>query len=220
METAYRFWISQILNSRPIFEEEKFAMLELQEKKVTRVNIMANVVEKYQGEKPYSSLTIDDASGQMRVKSFERNILENVNIGDSVVVIGNLRFFNNEIYIMPDIIRKISPQRIFARKLELGETEEIKQLSRLNQMQAMNAEPEKIIQTTEEGTSEEKQENKEIIETSKELILNMIRASETVGIEEIIMKTNLPVEEINHVIAELLEQSIIYEPMPSKLRLL
>ena len=50
--------------------KEKF--LELGDKKIVRVNIIGNIVDKYtsEGEKKYGFFTLDDGSGQIKLKSF------------------------------------------------------------------------------------------------------------------------------------------------------
>ena len=52
---AYKFRIGQILSGKPIMENEKLKFLELSEKQVVRVNLIANVIDKYiqEGEKKF-----------------------------------------------------------------------------------------------------------------------------------------------------------------------
>jgi hypothetical protein len=92
-ETAYKIRIGDILKGTPIVEDvpqetpnpqeslsgavkEKFRFLELEERKIIRVNIVANIVDKYssEGEKKFSTITIDDASGQIRLKVFGEDV--------------------------------------------------------------------------------------------------------------------------------------------------
>src|SRR3989344_7571098 len=86
--TAYKLRIGDLLRGKPIIENERFNFLELDNKQVIRVNVVANVVDKYQIEgtnnpneqdeairkKKYLALTIDDASGQIRIKSFGEDV--------------------------------------------------------------------------------------------------------------------------------------------------
>ena len=53
-----------VSNGKPIIENERYRFLELGEKRILRVNLIANVIDKFerQGEKKYLSLTVDDAS--------------------------------------------------------------------------------------------------------------------------------------------------------------
>ena len=70
--TAYKVWIGDLLKSNISMNENRLNYVELGNRKIVRVNIIANVIDKYRhNEKPYTSLTLDDSSGQMRVKSFD-----------------------------------------------------------------------------------------------------------------------------------------------------
>jgi hypothetical protein len=54
-----------------------------------------NIVEKYnsEGEKKYSFLTLDDGSGQIKLKIFGDDVekFKNISQGQTVLIIGNLR---------------------------------------------------------------------------------------------------------------------------------
>ena len=70
---------------------------------ISRVNIIGFITSKED-----NSLIIDDSTSNINVRAFENlNIFTNKNIGDLVVVIGKPREFNNERYVVPDIIKKI-----------------------------------------------------------------------------------------------------------------
>ena len=92
--TAYKLKIGDIFSGKKILDGERFNFLELGNKKINRINIIANIVEKYSSsEKQYISLTIDDASGQIRLKIFGDDVqkFSDINQGDSILVIGLLR---------------------------------------------------------------------------------------------------------------------------------
>ena len=82
--TAYKFRIGDILVGKPTTNNtgngERFAFLELGDKKIVRVNIIGNVVDKYEsaGETRYISLTVDDGSGQIKVKAFFTKLISSV----------------------------------------------------------------------------------------------------------------------------------------------
>src|SRR3989338_6740202 len=120
---AYKFRVGQILSGKPIMEAEKLKFLELGEKQVVRVNLIANIIDKYikEGEKKFGSLTLDDGTGQIKIKSFGEDVdkFSNLNQGDTVLVIGLVRSWNNEMYLSPEIIKKKDPSFLLVRKLEL-----------------------------------------------------------------------------------------------------
>lgn len=124
--TAYKLWISNIVNAEPIMDIGKFrgVMTTINQSKVqvNRVNIIANVIDVFKmEEKRYGSITVDDSSASIRVKFFNQDIdkMKDINIGDTIMVVGQLRMFNDEIYITPEIVRKVDAIWLLARKLEL-----------------------------------------------------------------------------------------------------
>lgn len=210
--TAYKFRVGDILIGKPIMNtgtgsqgqsgQERFAFLELGDKKIVRVNVIGNVVDKYEsiGETKYVSFTVDDGSGQIRVKIFGDDT-EKYNSfvqGQTVVIVGVLRYWNNEIYISPEIIKETSPKYLLIRKLE---TEKDKAVS---QSQAPMG--------------------KEQIVAISDQILGMIKESEPEGgieTEKIILKLqNFSPAIINKEIQRLLEEGIVFEPRPGKIRYL
>lgn len=194
---AYKLRIGDLLVGKPISENERFIFLELGDKKIIRVNVIGNVIEKYNnnGEKRYSFITIDDGSGQIKLKSFGDDIekLENLNQGQTVVVIGTLRQFNNEVYISPEIVRLQEPKYLLVRKIEIEKSMPI------------------IPNRANSGAIRDK-------------ILEDIKSSEEEGgvyIDKIIMghrETSSDI--INQEIQKLLEEGIIFEPRPGKIRYL
>ncbi|MEM4605831.1 MAG: OB-fold nucleic acid binding domain-containing protein [Candidatus Pacearchaeota archaeon] len=189
---AFRLRIGQILNGKPEIIDEKFVFLDVDGKKVVRVNVIANVVEKYvqEGDKKYASILLDDASGQMRMKVFGEEIIkfEKITEGDTIKIIGILRNYNKEIYIYPEIIRKVDPGWLLIRKLEV-----------------------------------QKEKGKENISNLKEIILNKIKEAEKnegITIEKLIAEIEEEPKKINEEIKKLLEDGMIYEPRPGKLRYL
>lgn len=191
---AYKLRIGDLEKGKQIIENEKFLFLELGEKKIVRVNIIANVIEKYESESEskFLSFTIDDASGQIRLKSFKEDSdrFRNINQGDTVLVIGTLRIYNNELYIAPEIIKNYNPQYLLVRKLEL----------------------EKEIPIPQDKTE---------IKATKDKIIEIIKSSEDgVDADKLIIEIKSSPEIINQEIQKLLEEGIIYEPRPGRFRYL
>jgi RPA family protein len=196
---AYKFRIGDLLIGKPIFDGERFSFLELGNKKIVRVNIIGNIVDRYDvdGERKYSFLTLDDGSGQIKLKSFGDDVskVKEIQQGSTVVVIGVLRNFNNETYISPEIVKEQEPKYLLIRKLEL----------------------EKDRATTAPPVTERKE-----IVAIKDRILEEIKKSEDDGgveVDKIIMTLrDTSPDLINTEIKKLLEEGIIFEPRPGKLR--
>jgi len=193
---AYKMKVGNILEGKPIFDLDKLKHIELNNKQIVRVNLIANVIDKYvqDEEKKFASITLDDASGQIKIKTFGDDIekFSDLQQGDTILVIGLLRSWQEEIYITPEIIKKRTPQYLLVRKLEV---------------EADNPKPLQKEQLTE----------------VKDKIITMIKEAEKndgIEIDKIILETKEPPEIINTEIKKLLEEGIIYEPRPGKLRYL
>jgi len=194
---AFKLTIGEILNGKSILENEKFLYLELGDKNVSRTNILANCVDKYvsEGEKKFGTLTIDDASGQIKLKSFgdDIEILKKVSMGDTLQIIGTVREWNGEVYILPEVIKKVDPRWLLVRKIEI-----------------QNSRRSIIL--------DEKTDLK-----LKDIVMQKIKSAETDGgieIDRIVMDTRANPDLINKEIKKLLEEGLIYEPRPGKLRYL
>ena len=92
-------------------------------KKISRVNIIGIVLSKEDNqETSYKSILIDDGSGTISAKSFgeDSGILQNIQIGDPVLIIGRIKEYNSELHILIEIIKKLEdPKWIEIRKIEL-----------------------------------------------------------------------------------------------------
>ena len=191
---AYKLRIGDVLAGKPILNGERFAFLELRDRKIIRVNVIGNIVDKFEreGERKFSSFTLDDGSGQIKLRLFGDDIakFKNVNQGETVAIIGLLRYWNNEIYISPEIIKPQDSRYLLVRKLEMeNQRSENVEVSGKEQMTAV-----------------------------KDKILGAIKSSEgDSGIE--IDKMILILREISPVIIKqeiqkFIDEGIVFEPRP------
>ena len=193
---AYKLRIGSLFLGKNIIEGEKFKFLEFGNKKIVRINIVANIIEKYiSDDSRYSALNIDDASGQIRLKVFgeqEVKKAESFSQGDTIMVIGNLKLYRNELYISPEIIKKLDPRYLLVRKLELENNVE------------------KIKDNKESGAVRDK-------------IIDIIKNAEKQGgvdTEKIVMEMKADPSIINAEIRKILEEGLAYEPRPGRIRYL
>src|SRR3989344_5692076 len=123
---AYKMRIGGLLAGKPLLEGDRLKSLDVGDKQVVRVNLIANIVDKYiqEGEKKFGSLTLDDATGQIKVKTFGDDVdkFSAFNQGDTVLLIGLVRAWNGEMYLTPDILKKKDPSFLLVRKLEIEST--------------------------------------------------------------------------------------------------
>lgn len=198
--TAYKLRVGDILIGKPILEGEKFKFLELGKNNIVRVNLIGNIVDKYEseGERKFLSLNLDDGSGQIKLRSFGDEIekFKGVNQGGTVLVIGVIRYWNNEVYVLPEIIRGHDPKYLLVRKLEI-EKERSKNAGPLDRGQIIAV---------------------------KDRILGAIKSSEEDGgidVDTLIMNLrDIAPEIINQEIKKFLEEGIIFEPRPGRVRYL
>jgi RPA family protein len=159
------------------------------------VNVIANIIEKFiqdEGEKKYGSITLDDGSGNIKAKVFgeDLNKIRDLNQGDTVAVIGLLRIWNNEIYVTPEIVKKKEPAFLMVRKLEV------------------EGDMPKTLDKTQ-------------LSALKDKLIDMIKAAEPqqgLEVEKAILDLKESPDHINKEIKKLLEDGLIYEPRPGKLR--
>jgi RPA family protein len=92
-------------------------------KKVSRVNVLATIVDKFiNEEESYISFTLDDGTASIKAKAFKDVVkfVKNLEIGDLAIFIGKIREWNEELYINVEIGRKIDdPNYETYRRLEL-----------------------------------------------------------------------------------------------------
>lgn len=226
---AYKFRIGDLLIGKPVIDNERFSFLELGNKKIVRVNVAGNVIDKFEseGEKRYIFTTIDDGSGQMNIKAFGDDIekLRDINQGETILVIGVLREFNNEVYISPEIIKVLDPKYLLVRKLETEkERENYLKNSSPNYSNNLNNSNQNISGGIGNGENSQNNQNNSNGSNGsiKDRILGMIKNSEKDGgiyTDMIIMQnTDASPEIINQEIKKLLEEGIIFEPRPGKVR--
>ncbi|HKL23960.1 MAG TPA: OB-fold nucleic acid binding domain-containing protein [Candidatus Nanoarchaeia archaeon] len=216
---AYKLRIGDILIGKPVMDGERFSFLEIGDKRVVRVNLIGNIVDKFDsnGEKKYVFFTLDDGSGQMRLKAFgdDSDKFREVQQGQTVLVIGRLRSWNNENYVQPEIIKEKDPKYLMVRKLEIENQrnqEKDSSLSKDNQ-QELGGSLENNAETEGGATG-----------SVKDKILDKIKNAENDGgieKDQIIMSLReVSPEIINQEIKKMLEEGIVFEPRPGKVRYL
>ena len=194
---AFKLRVGDISSGKPKIEGDRFIHLELDGKNIVRVNLIGNIVEKFEssGEKQYSFTTLDDGSGQIKLKSFGDDVekLKNFTEGQTVLVIGVLRNFQDDTYISPEIIREQDPKYLLIRKLEIEKTR--------------SGNPEFV---------------KQQMGAVKDRILGVIKNSDQ-GIEVDQMITNLrdiSPEIIRQEIQKFIEEGMVFEPRPGMVKYL
>ena len=171
--------------------------------KISRVNIIGFIVGM---DLEKDSMIIDDGTGTISLRFFVEDLpnLDNLSIGDLVLIIGRPRIWNTNIYLVPEIINKVNNLWLKARKLEM-----------------------KLISTgKKEKSSPEKKEEvtpteTKIIDNPYEVILKLIKKMDTgdgAYIDEIIASSKIP--NCEKIINNLIEEGEIFQLGPGKIKIL
>jgi RPA family protein len=229
-QTAYKVWISDLINGEYIKPEGEWtpSYVQVRDNKVSRANIVANVIMNYKNEdSTYISLTLDDGSDNIALKAWNEDIkiLDDIKIGDTILTIARVREYNGSMYLVPEIIRKLNkPEWIQLRKLELTKLHDVKRKS------------EDILDSQPTGAGENIEQNKEPLIEEEEIsmdegsigadrqkILDVIAELDSGdGAEqiEIISKTDFGEENTNNIIQDLLKEGEIFEIKAGRLKLI
>ncbi|MAG47769.1 hypothetical protein CL617_04125 [archaeon] len=233
-QTAHKLWISNILSS--IFkknEETKQSYIEFENTQISRVNLVATVVDQFENnEQTYISVTIDDSSAQIRIKSWneETSLLNNLKNGDTIFLIGKIREYNEERYLIPEFVKTVDILKEISRKLELKNQIKFEPTMEINKPQeqeikipTQDTEQNPTQNITEEVKPSQVQEEK--IQESPEPIKRKIITSiekldqeDGAPIIEVINESQVEESEANKVIEELMKEGEIYQISQGKLK--
>jgi len=203
-QTAVKVFIKQLTDGKWV-EKEGFepSYVETHDKRqISRARILGTVVTKFvSDDSNFSSLTIDDTTDTIRIKTFKTvKPVMNIEIGDLVDVIGKVREFNGEIYIIPEIVKKVDDPNIETlRKLEII---------------SLNRAAPKIKETQKPETK--KEYDKEALR--KQIVEMLNKYEEGVMFSDIQKAIDAPEEITESIVNDLLSEGICYEPSPGKIK--
>lgn len=199
-QTAYKIRIKDLFSGNYIKEEGEWAptYVLFKDKKISRINLIANVIDKYENEdKNYGTIDLDDGTAVVKGKVWKEDVklIEDIGIGDLVLVIAKVREINNERYLMLEVIKVLkNPAWAEIRKIELDS-----------------------LWGVEERKIEEKIVEQPTIK-SRQKILSFIENFGEIGEEELLNKLGLDKEEVLKIVSELIKEGEIYRPTPGCLR--
>jgi len=119
-QVAHKVGICDVLKGDFIKDELSAGYIKLNDSMVSRVNVIAVIVDKSEAA-GNSSVIIDDGTGRILLKSFDgAGLFSGLDVGDVVLTVGRIREFNSERYIVPELLKKTGNTLwMAARKLEL-----------------------------------------------------------------------------------------------------
>lgn len=208
-------------------------VITLSGQRISRVNLIATVTDKFLSEDGnYCTITVDDGSEAIRVKTFKENVelLRDVEPGDLVLVMGKIKEYNNEVYVNGEIARKVDVNYENLRRLEIlndliDQEKTVKEIKNLVE-QMSEEELKEYVKSKFEMDEESLQVVREGLKVVKEVdykpkILELIGSldeGEGLEIGKILELSDLPENVIENAINELLSSGMLFEPSPGKLR--
>ncbi|MDD4877456.1 MAG: OB-fold nucleic acid binding domain-containing protein [Candidatus Nanoarchaeia archaeon] len=196
--TAYIFWIKDLASASPLLNESGFKVFNVGGKQVRRVNLIAAVVDSYENsDKRYNAFTLDDGSGQIRVKAWDEDtlLMSSLSIGDMALVVGMLHESNGEIFVRPEIVRKMSAEWAFARRQYLDAV-----------YGKQEAEHFKVSEEVIEEPVEPSME-------ARGRVVSLISSYDgMVNVEELIAKAAMPAKMVERILDELIKDGEVFKP--------
>jgi RPA family protein len=190
--------------------------------RVSRARILATIVSKFLSEDGnFGSVTIDDGTDTIRAKCFkDMTPLEKTENGQLVDLIGKVREYNGEVYVMPEVVKQVAdPNLLLLRKLEIRKRMGSIKIEDNGQAggSEMRTEP-KVSKEKEAQPAAEAAVTGGKDELRKKLI-DIIDANKD-GIEyaQLIKESGQTEEKVDSVVNDLLSEGICYEPTPGKIK--
>ncbi len=210
--------------------------------RLSRVRIMATVVDKFLSESgKFASITLDDSTGTVRAKVFTTlSMMDGIEEGDIVDVVGKAREYQDEVYILPEIITKKDFHWEMLRQLELRKQaeewsekrkqilENQKQTSDMEELKRVMKERfgidpanvEAVVEAQELGV-EQPAEAESAGKDVKNKIISLIQELDKGGgsdYSEIMEKSGLAEDVVDAAVNELLDEGTCFEPKPGKIK--
>ncbi len=215
---AVKISIKEIEDSNYVEEHNQNShyILTADQQKIYRVNVLGIIVHK-ELRGTINNILIDDGTEKIMVRFFEENKnLLDLEVGEVVFILGRVREYQKEKYILPEIVKKTNSLWLKVRAKEL---------------QTIKSSPENILPERKNIVVEVKTEKDEMIieedvgdfsvslpfQKIIELITNLDRG-EGVFIEELLEKS--PLKKTEELLEKMLENGTVFQNLPGKVRVL
>ena len=222
---ACKVWISDIGNGQLQHETGEFGMyyFVLKDNPISRVNLIGSVVDVFiSPERSFASVALDDGSGTINVRTFKEDIgmLEGLKVGDMVMVIGRIREYNNDKYIIPEIIKNLNdPNWELVRRLELLKEYGVPKVEIKDFVEVKSGNTVMVENGSENVVSEQVGE---VTSSSRNKILSLIEKADENGAEHSLILSSLGIteEEAAPILKELLSEGEIYQNRPGRYKVI
>lgn len=224
MTAARKVKVEELLKGEYLLSEEGFTYLITPwGEKVSRVRVMGTVVEKWLREDgEYCTVYLDDGTGVISLKGWREGAreLNELKVGDLVDVIGRMREYLGERYLVPQLLLKIKdPNWEVVRELEI--------LLARRKALAKGIRPKRFLAVEAEIPSEEEEievEELELPQVPEELKRKALLAfekldkGEGVGEEELGKELRLGKKELEDLLLVLMDEGEIFEAKTGRYR--
>ena len=200
-QTAYKIWIGDLLKAEYVENkgewEPNFFLIE--GNNVSRVNLVCSVVSIYENQdKTMKSVEVDDSSGSVSLKVWGEDIkLLDLEIGDICLIVGKCKNSSGQIFVTPEIIKKLDGEWAKLRRLELE-----KIYGKRDRVEG------KIVEPNLEKP----------IDSSRQKVLNILEKSGEIRFGSLQDKSGVSEEELKSIISDLLKEGEVFEPRPNFLK--
>tara|TARA_Y100000310_G_C20696549_1_gene826140 strand:- start:3635 stop:4273 length:639 start_codon:yes stop_codon:yes gene_type:complete len=199
-QTAYKVWIRDLKHTKGEMEGS-LVYLPIGGNRVVRVNVVGSVIGKNVSEN-YGNLILDDGSEtiQARVWGEDLWLLEGLEVGDLVLAVARLGEFNQEVYLRPEIVRKIDMDWALLRRLEL-----IKKFGKPDRVEKKDVNVEKVDEVEPSLAVREK-------------VLSVVESAEELSMDALVAKVGVGEDKVKRAVDELLKEGEMFMPRPGYLR--
>ena len=199
-----------LINNGQFINQEEHNYILINEQKIIRINLIAAIVRKEQIG-TITNMLLDDGSDKIIVRSFEENKkIDELKVGDVAIIIGKVRSYNQDIYISPEICKKVNPLWLKVRSIKFQNVDIKKKIiENINE----NKEIKDHDNSNNKEKIEEKENIKKITKNEEEITFNDIKKNKNDNLAKneseelkenlIIENTELPFERILKLIDEL-----------------
>lgn len=209
-QTAYKVWIADLISGEYVRQAGEWEpnYVKVKNLQVSRVNLVASVIDKYVSDNgEYAYVEVDDSTGVIRVKAWKEDVklLEDINVGNMILVIGRTREVNSEICVLAEIVKKIENMEwADVRKKELK-----KIYGDVSRVEVLVADKKQSVE-------------EEIVDstiTDRQKVLSIIEKKDEIEFDALIEQSKLNKEELDKIIKELLKEGEIYQPRAGILKI-
>jgi RPA family protein len=237
-QPALKLHISDITKGR--FEQSEGLkpayILTQKGRRVGRARMLATIVNWWQSQdKTLTVITLDDGTDTIRVKAFGTVAFDKFKLGDIIELVGKPKYYNSELYIVPEVAWYTDTNSELLRELELRQqsreweqkrqtvlmyakqTSDLMELKKLCEEMGISAEDVEAILESQELQPEQEPGKEEM----KSRILSTIESldkGEGCSYGDLLTNSSVPEVTLDTLVQELLDDGTCFEPRPGKIR--